>query len=862
MGTGSPPPDEGASDPLSNWTRSATGSDGPRAADAPAGAAAFTPGTVLAGRYRVVAPLGRGGMGEVYRADDVKLGHPVALKFVRGTLSPSVLQRLYDEVRIGRQVAHPSVCRLYDIVEVDGHTFLAMEYVDGEDLASLLARIGRLPPDKALDITRDLCAGLLAIHEKGVVHRDLKPANVMIDGRGRARITDFGLAVAPDSSTRYAFAGTPAYMAPEQLAGADVTVRSDLYALGLVLYEMLSGRRFFDAATGDALLLQHQDSKGGKLAGVARLLDSPAARAVLQCLEEDPRARPSSARAVLALLPGHDPLEAAVAAGETPSPEAVAAASKVGDLSAGAAWAMLAAAVLGTVISAGFIDRVRGRRLIPKPPEVLIERAHAVLKRLGHEAGGDSAYAFDWDRDDLAYMRGNASSAALTFFYRQSPRTLVAANRDGVVRRDDPPLTVSDMAEVLLDARGRLLSYAAVPPQRESARESGREPDWSGLFEEAGLDPATFRRVAPEWAAPADSDRKAAWQGVSTGENAVPVRVEAAAYHGRPVWFVVLAPWMRPMRMPDARETASPTPVGQAGVWILAMAMPLGGVILARRNLRLGRGDRKGAFRVALFIFATYSLARVLRADHAGARADEVWLLIKVLAYPCFWAAQVWLLYMALEPYARRRWPHMLISWKRLLDGHARDPLVGRDLLFGMAAGSAVLLMFLVSQIAPTWLGMPRLTPDYFVHGETLTAARYVAFRLFVNQFSGVLYAMVFLFMLVLLRVIVRWDWLAMALWCLLVASPMQGENLAVEWPFGLLRALALLAVLLRGGLLALAVTLAFYFTMIEMPLTIDLSAWYAMRALPAVVVMAAVALYGFHTSLAGKPVFGRALED
>ncbi|PYQ53062.1 MAG: hypothetical protein DMF78_09915 [Acidobacteria bacterium] len=534
----------------------------------------------------------------------------------------------------------------------------------------------------------------------------------------------------------------------------------------------------------------------------------------------------------------------------------------MGDLSAGAAWAMLAAAVLGTVISAGFIDRVRGRRLIPKPPEVLIERAHAVLKRLGHEAGGDSAYAFDWDRDDLAYMRGNASSAALTFFYRQSPRTLVAANRDGVVRRDDPPLTVSDMAEVLLDARGRLLSYAAVPPQRESARESGREPDWSGLFEEAGLDPATFRRVAPEWAAPADSDRKAAWQGVSTGENAVPVRVEAAAYHGRPVWFVVLAPWMRPMRMPDARETASPTPVGQAGVWILAMAMPLGGVILARRNLRLGRGDRKGAFRVALFIFATYSLARVLRADHAGARADEVWLLIKVLAYPCFWAAQVWLLYMALEPYARRRWPHMLISWKRLLDGHARDPLVGRDLLFGMAAGSAVLLMFLVSQIAPTWLGMPRLTPDYFVHGETLTAARYVAFRLFVNQFSGVLYAMVFLFMLVLLRVIVRWDWLAMALWCLLVASPMQGENLAVEWPFGLLRALALLAVLLRGGLLALAVTLAFYFTMIEMPLTIDLSAWYAMRALPAVVVMAAVALYGFHTSLAGKPVFGRALED
>src|SRR6266851_8348558 len=230
MASGPPPRRDSADPSLSDWTLSAqhTEATSVRRA-APAAEGGFTPGTVLAARYRVVARLGRGGMGEVYRADDLKLGQAVALKFVRGALSPEVLKRLYSEVALGRQVSHPSVCRLYDVVEVEHETFLAMEYVDGEDLQSLLARIGRLPPDKALDIARDLCSGLAAVHEKGIIHRDLKPANVMIDGRGRARITDFGLALSGESASDGA--GTPAYMAPEQLAGAPASVKSDIYAL-------------------------------------------------------------------------------------------------------------------------------------------------------------------------------------------------------------------------------------------------------------------------------------------------------------------------------------------------------------------------------------------------------------------------------------------------------------------------------------------------------------------------------------------------------------------------------------------------------------------------------------------------------
>src|ERR1039458_7824000 len=209
----------------------------------------FPPGTILAERYRIVGLLGQGGMGEVYRANDLKLGQPVALKFLPQATAKNqqMLARFHAEVRIARQVSHPNVCRVYDIGEADGSTFLSMEYVDGENLHSLLRRIGRLPPDKAVEIARKLCAGLAAAHDKGVLHRDLKPANIMIDGRGQVLIADFGLAaLAGQLDGTNVRDGTPAYMAPEQLAGKEASVRSDLYALGLVLHEMFTGKRAFE----------------------------------------------------------------------------------------------------------------------------------------------------------------------------------------------------------------------------------------------------------------------------------------------------------------------------------------------------------------------------------------------------------------------------------------------------------------------------------------------------------------------------------------------------------------------------------------------------------------------------------------
>src|SRR6202034_2064411 len=286
----------------------------------------FLPGRLVASRYRIIALLGKGGMGEVYRADDLTLGQPVAMKFLPDDAGrdEALLERFRNEVRMARRVSHANVCRVYDVGEIEGQTFFTMEYVDGEDLSSLLRRIGRLPSDKAVEIARQLCAGLAAAHAKGVLHRDLKPANVMLNGRGHVVVTDFGLAALADEIPGEEIRnGTPAYMAPEQLAGREVTVQSDIYSLGLVLYEIFTGKRAFEASTLAELVRLHSETAPVSPSTLVKELDPAVESAILRCLDPEPSKRPASALAVAARLPGGDPLAAALAAGETPSPQMV-----------------------------------------------------------------------------------------------------------------------------------------------------------------------------------------------------------------------------------------------------------------------------------------------------------------------------------------------------------------------------------------------------------------------------------------------------------------------------------------------------------------------------------------------------------
>src|SRR5467141_762190 len=382
-----PAPRKTPASPSSPRTPRPLASSNPLTSSDPIGGGRFTPGQIIAERYRVVALAGRGGMGEVYRAEDLTLGQVVALKFLPETLSQdaAALARFHAEVRTARQVSHPNVCRMFDIGEADGTLFLTMEYVDGEDLASVVRRIGRIKPDKATEIERKICAGLAAAHERGVIHRDLKPANVMLDGAGKIRLTDFGLAgIAASIKGADVRAGTPAYMAPEQLAGRDVSTKSDLYSLGLILYEILTGKRAFEAATLPELMKQRESGAVTNPSTLVRDLDPLVERVILRCLETDPEKRPATALQVAAALPGGDPLAAALAAGETPSPQMVAAAGETVGLAPRIAWILLAGALLAMsiVVALSPYTTLLGRAPIEKSPEVLEDRARDFLRRL------------------------------------------------------------------------------------------------------------------------------------------------------------------------------------------------------------------------------------------------------------------------------------------------------------------------------------------------------------------------------------------------------------------------------------------------------------------------------------------------
>src|SRR5215831_6029673 len=397
----------------------------------------FLPGRLIAGRYRIIALLGKGGMGEVYRADDLTLGQAVAMKFLpEEATSAGLLERFKNEVRIARRISHPNVCRVYDVGEVEGATFFTMEYVDGEDLASLLRRIGRLPQDKAVEIARQVCAGLAAAHAKGVLHRDLKPANIMLDGRGQVVVTDFGLAgVADDIRGPDVRSGTPAYMAPEQIAGREVTMLSDIYALGLVLYEIFTGKRAF-AEKPVAVLQGPGDRTPSRPSSVVRDIDPIIEKVILRCLEENPGSRPPTAIAVSAALPGGDPLAAALAAGETPSPEMVAAAGETVGLRPRVALICLAAVLiaLGLFGFLGVHYSGLDRMHLEQPPEVLAQKAREITSRLGYaDRPLDTAYSFAYDGDLQEAIERNdkprpdwntilAGRPTLFYFwYRQSP---------------------------------------------------------------------------------------------------------------------------------------------------------------------------------------------------------------------------------------------------------------------------------------------------------------------------------------------------------------------------------------------------------------------------------------------------------
>jgi serine/threonine-protein kinase len=839
---------------------------------------ALTPGSVLGGRYRIIGLIGRGGMGEVYRADDLKLGQPVALKFLPENLAsdPAWIERLYTEVRHARGVSHPNVCRVYDVGEIEGRHFLSMEYVDGEDLASLLRRIGRFGGDKAVEVARQICSGLAAAHDRGVLHRDLKPSNVMIDGRGRAKITDFGLAAGVgDDKGGGEVSGTPAYMAPEQLAGRPATIQSDLYSLGLLFYELFTGKRAFEAATLEEWKRKHAEHSPTAPSAVKPGLDPAVERVILRCIEKEPGQRPRSVSAVAAALPGGDPLAAAIAAGETPSPEMVAAAGSDEGMKPATAWACLLSILAGLALAAWLSPRAfrHGHVPLEKPPEVLADRAQEIIRRFGYiEKAVGSAWGFSGNGEYRSWVEAHDKSkdrwkdmedgrpAAIYFWYRQSPGQLVPERFRGEdsigieVTESDPPATTSGMVSVELDTLGRLIRFEAVPSSGPQA--TSTTLDWSILLAEAGLDATAFSPAEPQWLPPSYADARAAWVESKPERPNRPLSLEAAAVRGRPVFFELAGPWSRPPRMAGRNEL---TGTRRDFPLLFLSVLVVGGALIARRNLRLGRSDRRGAMRLAAFVFAASMLTWAFLTSHV-ASDSELALLLFGASIALFLAGVCWLLYVALEPLIRRRWPDSLIAWTRLLSGRLSDPLVGRVLLagamlgvFGAISGEALHLVRRAFETPPP---IPPLPWD-----ATLVGPRAVAAHL-LNPAIAMFFALAEAMLFFLLRAILRKEWLAAAAFVLIFAVPSFLNGGWISGAFVLVFGAAEIFVFVRFGLLAWVI--ANYFShCLQFPLTTDPSAWYFGTSLLVLAVLAAIAVYSFRIALAGRPMFsGIPLDD
>ncbi len=845
---------------------------------------AIPPGTILADRYRVVGLIGRGGMGEVYRADDLRLGQPVALKFLPASVAddPVRLAQFHTEVRIARQVSHRNVCRVYDIGETGGRVFLTMEYVDGEDLASLLKRVGRFPQERGTEIARQICAGLAAAHEQGVLHRDLKPANVMLDADGRVRITDFGLAgLAGD--IKDVSSGTPAYMAPEQLAGREVTQRSDIFSLGLLLFEIYTGRRAFEAKTV-AELLRMQD-EGARLAmtSAVRDIDPAIERAIQRCLEPDPAARPPGAIAVSAALPGGDPLAAALAAGETPSPAMVAAAGRdeAVPLLQGLGLFGLCVGMFVALVAVSAWTSLTAVLPLPLPPAVLEDRARTVLDRLGYrDPPVDTAGSFGVSSDYLAWARralsgpeqraqlASGRTPAAVYWYRARPRLLVPFESLPRPTTQDPPLRLSGETLVMLDTGGRLLEFHAMPPQREADPPDPAAPptpgDWNVVFDLAGWPRERFTPATPQWTPHGLADARAAWTGTLPALGGAPLRLEAASFRGRVIYMQTVGPWSRPSRMEAAPVNRIQRVLGiVTGVVILGLLAAT--VAIARRNLALGRGDRSGALRVAVVLLATMVGSWIVGAHHVADYTEEQNRFFQTVAEALFPAGIFWVAYLVIEPWVRRHWPRSLISWTRLVGRGPADPLVGRDVLIGVAFGLLTALYAATARQVPPLFGYPDAPPNlYPIHSLTGTAvvAAGILQRVTGAVMNGVLLSLLYIG---LRRVFRRTAPAAVGLVGVLMlfigAEGALGQTFAIDLISVAIFSALMLLPLLRFGLLPFVAATFTLQVLSNVALTPSLSAWYAGPTLLAGAVVLGLTAYAFVQTRAGSPLFGAVLD-
>ena len=420
------------------------------------------------------------------------------------------------------------------------------------------------------------------------------------------------------------------------------------------------------------------------------------------------------------------------------------------------------------------------------------------------------------------------------------------------------------MATVVVDDKGRLLEFVSMPPQVDPDPATAPAAlDWARLFTLAGLSLADFKAVPPQWTPRIYAEDRAAWEGPMPAAPDQTIRIEAASYRSVPVSFQVIWPWTRPTRMELPAQATGLSRALSLGGAFLVTALLVGAVMLVRANLKSGRADRRGAFRIGLALLAIWVVAWALGARHRFDINAELGLFFSFFSVALLNTAFTWLFYLALEPFVRRFRPHILISWTRLLAGHARDPLVARDILVGVAAGVFIVLLagaglWMVSLLNP---GGPPPTPQAS-NVRYLLGVHHTLSLLFQMVPNALQSAMVATFIYVMLRAFSGRDWVAsLTIVALFVAVVVSEESGSSPWAgalFGLALAGPVMFVFLRYGLLSIAVMLLVNQALNLVPLTTDLSRSHAGVSVISVLLVGGLAVWSFQASKAGDGLLRR----
>jgi len=360
--------------------------------------------------------------------------------------------------------------------------------------------------------------------------------------------------------------------------------------------------------------------------------------------------------------------------------------------------------------------------------------------------------------------------------------------------------------------------------------------------------------VEPHWTPALYCDERVAWLGQVSGWMSDTLRVEAGSYRGKPHHFQLVGPEAHPWRMPELVEWPMAWRINRVFFPWLAFVALAGGILLASRNLREGRGDRRGALLVGSLAFLGYELAWVFQAHHTFGVEELDDFLEYSGALLLTEGITTAVMYLALEPFVRRRWPRSLVSWSRLVAGRLRDPLVGRHILFGCAAGAIILLVTVLQYRAPTLLGWPPGEPPS-VDWNVLLGARWVIGELALAIRDAVVMPMTALFLIVLFPSLLRSRWAGMVMFAVVVCLPDPGwlEAPVIQLPFTLAKAALFALLLVRCGLVGGGAAILVGPELLNHPITLDFSTWYSGSTILALVAAVALTFYGFAVSLGGS---------